>query len=86
VLAGLNRLYFSTFQFKRMHAFVGRMTQAPPDLAGRIDRLFTQPERAAAELESLVGETVELVRRELPDIDVTAAARWLGVRPSPWLL
>jgi hypothetical protein len=86
VLAGLNRLYFSSFQFKRMHAFASRMTQAPSDLAGRIDCLFTQPDRAATELESLVGETVELVERELPDVDTTAATRWLGVRPAPWAL
>ncbi|HRI18734.1 MAG TPA: hypothetical protein PL196_09445, partial [Burkholderiaceae bacterium] len=36
-LAGLNGLYFTTFQFKRMERFVARMAVAPADFAARIE-------------------------------------------------
>lgn len=84
VLAGLNRVYFTSFQFKRMHAFAGRLHRKPQNLADRIERLFTRPDRAADELESLVSETVELIERELPDVDTSAQRRWLGRRPEAW--
>jgi hypothetical protein len=35
VLAALNRLYFSTFEFKRAGRFLSRLDIAPPDLAAR---------------------------------------------------
>jgi hypothetical protein len=84
VLAGLNRVYFSTFQFKRMHAFAARLAIAPPDLADRLERLFDRPHWAGASLEALTAETIALVERELPDVDTTKGRRWLGRRPEPW--
>jgi hypothetical protein len=84
MLAGLNRVYFSSFQFKRMHAFAARLAVAPPDVAERLERLFDNPHRAGPALEALVVETLELVERELPDLDTTAARRWIGRRPHPW--
>jgi hypothetical protein len=86
VLSGLNRVYFSSFQFKRMHAFCERLALAPPGLADRLELLFSEPDRAAAELETLVAETVALVEAELPGVDTTAARRWLGERPARWSL
>ncbi len=84
VLAGLNRVYFSSFQFKRMHAFAARLALAPPDLAARLERLFDNPHRAGDGLEALVIETLALVERELPDLDTTEARRWIGRRPERW--
>lgn len=85
VLAGLNRVYFSSFQFKRLHTFADRLATRPPGLADRIEELFTsEPAEAAAALESLVAETTDLVERELPDVDTGRARRWLGRRPEPW--
>ena len=85
ILAGLNRLYYSTFQFKRMRRFVGRMRIAPHDLASRIESLFTLESQYAAELlESLVRETLDLVKIHMPEVDTTAAAKRLGWRQQPW--
>jgi hypothetical protein len=84
VLAGLNRVYFSSFQFKRMHAFAARLALAPPDVANRLERLFDNPHRAGEGLEALVVEMLALVERELPDLDMTRARRWVGRRPGPW--
>lgn len=85
VLAGLNRLYFTTFQFKRMGRFLQQMEIAPPDLATRLERLFhsNQPD-APAELEALVAETIALVETYMPTVDTTKAKRRLGWRQQPW--
>jgi hypothetical protein len=85
VLAGLNRLYFTSFQFKRMRSFVEKMRVAPPDLANRIDHLFTaESAEAAAELERLVQETMELVEQQMPDVDTSRARKRLGWRQPAW--
>lgn len=85
VLAGLNYLYFSTFQFKRLHRFVGKMRLAPERLADRLDHLFTlDPVHAGATLERLADETVTLVEAHMPTVDTAAARRLIGVRHSPW--
>ena len=85
VLAGLNRLYFTTFQFKRMGYFIHQMEIAPPNLAARLDAIF-QPDmpRAMAELEMLVAETVALVEKYMPNIETARAKRRLGWRIQPW--
>jgi predicted nucleotidyltransferase len=71
VLAGLNRLYFSRFELKRMRALIAKMELAPPDLADRLELLFRlEPEPAATELGRLVEQTRALVARELPDLQL----------------
>jgi hypothetical protein len=89
VLAALNRVYFSTFEFKRAAVFLSRLEVAPPALAARLDELFEPDERrSTAELERLVGETQALVAERFPDIDLSL--EWggkptpLGERESPW--
>lgn len=70
-LAGLNGLYFTTFQFKRMQRFVGRMTIAPADLAARLERsLQAEPQAAFAALHALEGEVIGLVARRWPGLDL----------------
>lgn len=87
VLAGVNRLYYSTFQFKRLRRFVGRMRHAPERLADRLAGLFTLARAdAAAELERLVSETVALVETHLSEIDTRQVRASLGRRQRPWLL
>src|SRR5262249_36284346 len=49
VMAGVNRLYFSPFQFKRMRRFVQKMAIKPPDFAERIESLFRTDAAHAAE-------------------------------------
>ncbi len=85
VLAGLNRQYFSTFQFKRMRRFVDRLAIRPPDLAERIELLLSPDvETAIATLEGLVGEVVALVERHMPAVDTGAVRARLGQRQQPW--
>ncbi|PSN13281.1 hypothetical protein C7293_16595 [filamentous cyanobacterium CCT1] len=85
VLSGLNRLYFSTFQFKRMGTFIDQMDIAPPNLAARLEDLFHQElPIAALQLESLVRETIALVETHRPQIDTSVAKRQLGWRQPPW--
>lgn len=89
VLAALNRLYFSTFEFKRAGKFISRLEVAPVNLAARLNALFDSDERrSTAELERLVAETQALVAERFPDIDL--ALEWggkptpPGERESPW--
>jgi hypothetical protein len=85
VLAGLNRLYFTTFQFKKMRRFLDKMAMRPDRLDERLEGLFVQaPAEAASSLEVLVREVVELVERELPDVDTGAAKKRLGQRRPSW--
>ncbi len=84
-LAGLNHLYFSNFQFKRTRHFVEKMTLAPPNFADRLEALFhSYPATAAADLEVLVRETVELVEANMPQVDTRRARRRLGWKPEMW--
>jgi predicted nucleotidyltransferase len=84
VLAGLNRLYFTRFQFKRTRAYISRMKVAPDRLADRLESLFRlEPESAAAELGRLVQETLALVEAELPGFD-TGMRFPPGTRHQPW--
>lgn len=87
VLSGLNRLYYSTFQFKRMSRFIEQMEIAPENLAFRLEGLFHNEANAAVnQLEALVRETVELVEIHMPQVDTLSVKRRLGWRQQPWEL
>lgn len=87
VLSGLNRLYYTTFQFKRMNRFITQMEIAPDNIADRLEGLFHQAAPVAVnELEALVRETVELVEIHMPQVDTTSAKQKLGWRQQPWKL
>ncbi len=76
VLSALNRLYFTTFQFKRARAHAARMRIKPDHLAEGLDSVANDsPTVAANELRQLVEETKALVRQEMPDVDVEVAWR-----------
>ncbi|MEM8860962.1 MAG: hypothetical protein AAGD96_21780, partial [Chloroflexota bacterium] len=84
-LAGLNRLYFTTFQFKRMGYFINQMAHKPENFAERIDGLFKSDlQTAAFELEKLVQETFEMIEVHMPQIDTSMAKRRIGWRIQPW--
>lgn len=81
VLAALNGIYFSTFEFKRIGRFCSGLDVAPPNLEERLRALFGPSERrSTAELEQLVAETQALVAERFPDLDISIA--WSGV-PTP---
>lgn len=85
ILAGLNHLYYSPFQFKRMHHFVSQMHIAPPHLATRIEMLFHSQEASAVqEVEKLVQETLELVAQHMPEVDIEAQNKRIGWRQTAW--
>jgi hypothetical protein len=82
VLAALNRLYFSTLEFKRASRFIARLEVAPANLAARLNTLFDSDERrSTAELERLVAETQALVAERFPEIDL--ALHWAGKPTQP---
>lgn len=71
VLSAINRLYFTTFQFKRAGAQFAAMKVKPDCLGQRLDRVANAaPADAAEELRKLVEETKAIVKAELPDVDV----------------
>ena len=85
VLAGLNRRYFTPFQFKRLRRFVETLDIAPEDLADRLERLvLVDQAMAGPALAALVAETVALVEHHMPQVDTTPVRRQLGRRASPW--
>ncbi|MBE9101592.1 hypothetical protein [Vacuolonema iberomarrocanum] len=85
VLSGLNHLYYSTFQFKRMHAFVEQMKIVPENLGDRLESLFhTDAPAAVVQLEALVRETIELVELHMPQVDTSFTKQRLGWRQQPW--
>ena len=85
ILAALNHLYFSTFQFKRMHHFIGQMKIAPENLAARLEGLFhTDATLAAMRLEELVQEVADIVEQHMSDIDLTSLRKSIRWRQSHW--
>jgi hypothetical protein len=85
VLAGLNRLYFTSFQFKKMRRFLGQMTIVPEHFAERLENLFRQDTgEAALALEVLVDEVTGLVEQHMPDVDTSAVRKRLGKRRGKW--
>ena len=81
LLAGVSRVWFSTFQLKHQAALIAGFVDAPPDLGPRIDHALRAPmPEAAAELERLVGETLTIVESRLPDVDVSSLRAAVGRR------
>lgn len=81
----MNRRYFSSFQFKRLHHFAGGLRVAPERFADRLDEVFAlDPVAAGVEMERLVEETITLVEVHMPAVDTAPARRHLGKRQLPW--
>ncbi len=85
VLAGLNRLYYSTFQFKRMKQFIEKMNIAPENLYMRLESIYHQePLSAASQLKEMVAETVELVELHMPAIDTSKVRESIDRQEYSW--
>ena len=85
VLAGLNRVYYSTFQFKRMRKFIESLNISPNNLYARIEQIFHQePLSASSEMQVLVRETVDLIERYMPDIDTSKVRVALDRQEHAW--
>jgi len=83
-LAGLNRLYYSTFQFKRMSAFIDHMSLKPKDLEKRLLIVIEGGTEAPLMLRELVSETGDLVEEHLPEASTVAARRALARTEHKW--
>lgn len=85
ILAGLNRVYFCTFQLKRLDAVSQGFKLAPPDFQARLERVFAGSlQEGMEQFRDLVSETLDLVEAEYPDMDTAALRRKLGARPIVW--
>jgi predicted nucleotidyltransferase len=85
VLAGLNHVYYSTFQFKRMKQLIEQMNIAPENLYLRLENLYHQePLSTANQLKELIAETVDLVELHLPEIDTAKVKRSLNRQQHVW--
>src|SRR5579863_5524525 len=85
VLAGLNHLYYTSFQFKRMHRFIAQMSIAPANFADRLEALFhTDQASTATQLKKLVQEIVTLVEKHMPHIDTSQAHMLLEWQGQAW--
>ncbi len=85
ILAGLNRLYFTNFQFKKMHRLLDQMQDKPENFATRLETMFAEPPtQAALTLEGLVSDVIMLLEQHMPEIDVSAVKKRLGQRRPPW--
>src|ERR1700754_3342588 len=79
VLAGLNRRYFTTFQFKRMTRFANSLALAPADFATRVQQLLLAPPRDAfVELHALEDEVFGLLAAHAPAVDLSVVRRRRG--------
>jgi hypothetical protein len=79
VLHGLNRTYVANPHYKWLEETASGFAVAPPDLANRLRRVFRAPPAEGMEtLQRLCEETLDLVERELPDVDV--APYWRRLR------
>lgn len=75
-LAGLNGLYFTTFQFKRMGRFVDAMRHKPEAFVSRLESVLMAPPAAGfAALHALESEVTALAAARWPDLDLAAVRR-----------
>jgi hypothetical protein len=72
-LSGLNDLYFTSFQLKRMRRLASKFRLAPKDFADRLERtLMSAAPAAFSELHTLEGEVLRLIAKRWPDLDLDA--------------
>lgn len=87
ILAGVNRVWFSSFQLKRVHRLETMFEHSPDRLADRIDELLVMaPTDMAAALRQLVVEVVDIVERVMPAADSSRLRGTLGPPVAPWAL
>lgn len=82
VLGALNRRYMTTMWPRRSARALREMAIVPTRAAARFEELLSTTDRrhALQELEALLRETVALVERHAPDVDVSEAHRRLRRR------
>jgi predicted nucleotidyltransferase len=85
VLAGLNRLYYSTLQFKHTSRFIEKMNIVPKNLSNRIENLFhAELSTTATQLKEIVQEVIHLVELHMPQIDTSQVRQKFDRRKQAW--
>nr|AIA11288.1 Unknown Function [uncultured bacterium] len=70
ILAGLNRVYYRSVEYKWMDGVIDRFTFAPPELSVRMKQVFREdPATGVRHMLELVRETIALVEHHLPDVN-----------------
>jgi hypothetical protein len=84
-LAGVNRLYFTSFQLKHTKDFIAKMAIAPPTLHERLTLALTSNSDVALPLlKALVSETLQIVETHAPTIDTKPAWRQWEKKHEMW--
>ena len=78
VLAGINRVYVCTAKLKRIEAWVDGLVIRPERASNRI-RALLERDNFTENYTALVEDTWAMVRREMPEIDLSAARRTFGI-------
>ena len=77
ILAGLNRVYFSTEEPRWLSYYLARMPVKPERAAERIQSVLTlKGEEAVAVLEGLMADVLALIAEHMPDVDGDYETRW----------
>ncbi len=70
VLAGLNRIYFPSFDYKWMEELIGKMHIVPHHLSDRLKKILQlEPQEAWQQLKQLIDETIALVDAYQPEVN-----------------
>lgn len=77
ILAGLNRVYFSTDEPRWIAYYLDRMAIKPDDTWGRMRRVLSGgAEEAVGVLESLMVDTITLIEEHMPELADGYPDRW----------
>ena len=73
VLAGLNRIYFPSSEYKWLDQLIRKMQLVPHHLPERLKELLqSEPQQAWHQLKQLIDETIALVDRYQPEVNQRA--------------
>jgi predicted nucleotidyltransferase len=83
ILLGLNRMYYPGFKWTRR--VTEQMHIAPPDLFARLKQVFQSDAVTGIRvLNSLIEETLQLVKQHMPDIDITGVEEAFNKSCPTW--
>jgi hypothetical protein len=83
ILLALNHVYY--FGFKWMDVFETCVPVCPPEFFPRLRSIYRlPPDRAAAELASLIEQTYDLIEKHYPAVDVERLRTIFRYRRSTW--
>ena len=83
VLAAVNRLYYTQFQFKQMRWFVDSMPLKPDRLYERLNSMLLAAD-ACAVFRDLTEDVTELVEAHMPAVSTASIRRKLEAKDEGW--